>query len=519
MLAVLSAALMSSSAFAHRAVDPLPMQTRNSDAVPYHAPGKIKSGTWTALKAGFPGTSFPDTPNVLTDGTVMMHDGCTSDWYRLTPDSKGSYINGTWKKTASMPSNYKPLYFASEVLNDGRFIVNGGEYNSCQGVWTTLGALYDPVGDKWTAVNPPSGWSTIGDATSTMSPDGSYVLTNCCSSDYAIASISGTNVTWNIQTGSATGKGDENDEEGWTYLPNNTIMTVDANRDLNGQNDVEILSLSTNHWTQAGKTPVEITDPGSHEVGPAPLLPSGFVFQTGGTTNNAVYDPVKNKWKAAAQFKSSDGKTVASADGPSVVLPSGHALFQVSPITGCQQPPFCAPSHFFEVEATSLKKVSMKQVDEPATAKNQASYQGRLLMLPSGEAFWTSDVVDIQIYTPKGKAKAAWKPTITSVPGTITRGSTNNSVQGTQFNGFSQGGYYGDDVQVNTNFPLVRITNAGSGKVCYARTHDFSGRGISQAGDPGSAQFDVPNSCDTGASNLEVVVNGIASVPSAVTVN
>jgi hypothetical protein len=520
-IVLLTAALMSSSALAHRAVDPLPQRIRNdnTNAPPYVAPPKVKSGKWAALKAGFPGSSFPDTPNVLTDGTVMMHDGCTSDWYRLTPDSKGSYVNGTWKKTASMPSNYKPLYFASQVLNDGRFIVNGGEYNSCQNVHTTLGALYDPVKDKWTAVNPPTGWTTIGDATSIVSPDGTYVLTNCCSLQYALASISGTDVTWTIETASETGKADNNNEEGWTYLPNNTVMTVDANRDLNGQNDVEILSLSTNKWSTVGKTPVEITDPGSHEVGPAPLLPSGFVFQTGGTTNNAVYDPVGNKWKTGPQFKSNDGKTVAGADGPGVVLPNGHALFQVSPITGCNQPPFCGPSHFFEVQVNGLTKVTAKQVDEPKSAANQASYQGRLLMLPDGTAFWTSDVGDIQIYAPKGHAKAAWLPTITSVPATLTRGSSNNTVQGTQFNGFSQGGYYGDDVQVDTNFPLVRITNTGSGKVCYARTHDFSSRGISTPGAPGSTQFDVPNTCDTGSSNVQVVVNGIASAPSAVTVN
>jgi hypothetical protein len=512
MIAVLSAALMSTSALAQRPVDPLPHQARHIGAYlpPYQAPPKVKSGTWAPLKAGFPGTSFPDTALVLTDGTVLMHDGCTSDWYRLTPDSKGSYANGTWKKAASMPSNYKPLYFSSQVLNDGRVTAEGGEYNNCSGVWTTLGALYDPVQDKWTAVNPPSGWTTIGDAQSTVLSDGTYLQANCCTADAATASISGTTVTWNILSASKTGKADVHDEEGWTTLPGNTLLTVDANRDLNvGHNDVEIFSHTNDKWTGAGTTKDAVVDAGSHELGPAPLLPTGFVFQAGATVHNDVYDPLSNKWAAGPAF----GNNTDSADGPAVVLPNGHALFQVSPGV------FASPSHFYEVEVKGLKKVIVKQVDEPSSASGQSSYEGRLVMLPTGQAFWTSDVGDIQIYTPKGHAKAAWLPTITSVPATLTRGSANNAVQGTQFNGFSEGGYYGDDAQMATNFPLVRITNAGSGKVCYARTHDFSSRGVSQAGDPGSAQFDVPNSCDTGASNLEVVVNGIASVPSAVTVN
>jgi len=275
VLAVVTAGLLSTSALAHRQLRPLPGQAKHiGPYLPqYQAPPKVRSGTWTALKAGFPGSSFPDSANVLTDGTVMMHDGCTSDWYRLTPDKKGNYINGTWKKTASMSSDYKPLYFASQVLSDGRFIVNGGEYNSCNPVWTTLGALYDPVADKWTAVSPPSGWTRIGDATSTMFADGSYVLTSCCTSDYAIASISGNNVTWDIHTAAQTGKADNNNEEGWTTLPDNTILTVDANRDLNtGHNDVEILSQSTNKWSGAGTTVDSLVDPGSHEIGPAPLL-------------------------------------------------------------------------------------------------------------------------------------------------------------------------------------------------------------------------------------------------------
>src|SRR2546423_8417356 len=102
-------------------------------------------------------------------------------------------------------------------------------------------------------------------------------------------------------------------------------------------------------------------------------------------------------------------------------------------------------------------------------------------------------------------------PTIPNVPASLPRGSTNNTVKGTLFNGLSEAGYYGDDAQMATNFPLVRITNTGTGDVCYARTHDFSTRGISTPGEGSTTKFDVPNSCETGASTLEVVVNGIAS--------
>ena len=69
---------------------------------------------------------------LLTDGTVMVHSEQSNSqlWYKLTPDNTGSYVNGTWKQVASMPSGYAPLYFGSAVLPNGQLLVEGGEYNN-----------------------------------------------------------------------------------------------------------------------------------------------------------------------------------------------------------------------------------------------------------------------------------------------------------------------------------------------------------------------------------------------------
>ena len=106
------------------------------------AQARPRSGKWMPLQNPYPGT-FPDLPLLMTDGTV--HEGCTPNWSRLTPDKRGNYEKGTWSAVASMPVNYGPLYFASQVLADGRVIVNGGEYNFCNFADTNKGALYDPV--------------------------------------------------------------------------------------------------------------------------------------------------------------------------------------------------------------------------------------------------------------------------------------------------------------------------------------------------------------------------------------
>src|ERR1700675_1447625 len=101
----------------------------------------------------------PGNPLLLTDGTVMLQDAGCQDWWKLTPDQFGSYLNGTWTQLASTPTGYSPLYHSSAVLPDGRVIIEGGEYNFLKPVWTNLGAIYDPLSDTWTMVNPPAGWS------------------------------------------------------------------------------------------------------------------------------------------------------------------------------------------------------------------------------------------------------------------------------------------------------------------------------------------------------------------------
>ncbi len=81
---------------------------------------------------------------LLTDGRVLAQGGNSSDWWTLTPDINGSYVNGTWKQVASLPAGYSPLYMAEAVMIDGRVVIEGGEYNFFSFAFTNMGAGYDP---------------------------------------------------------------------------------------------------------------------------------------------------------------------------------------------------------------------------------------------------------------------------------------------------------------------------------------------------------------------------------------
>ena len=67
---------------------------------------------------------------LLTDGCVLAQDSGTRHWWKLTPDTAGAYVTGTWQRVSS--SRNAPLYFASAVLRDGRVLVAGGEENNGQ---------------------------------------------------------------------------------------------------------------------------------------------------------------------------------------------------------------------------------------------------------------------------------------------------------------------------------------------------------------------------------------------------
>jgi hypothetical protein len=463
-------------------------------------PGIASAQKWQPLK--HPGTySGVGAMLLLTDGTVLLHEEQSNaqNWYKLTPDNTGSYINGTIKLIATMPSGYAPLFFGSVVLPDGQMIIEGGEYNEGNSAWTTLGAIYNPDKDKWTSVNPPSGWSSIGDAQATLLNNGIYMQANCCDTEQAYfnpKTLGWTNIT-------NTGKTDRFDEEGWTLLPNGEVLTTDA---INAPH-YEIYNPKTKKWTTPGTTPVLLEDPNSQEIGPMVLRPDGTVFASGaapagGTGHTAIYNSKTGKWKAGPDFSSG----LACDDAPAALETNGNVVVMTSP------PVFNTGAVFFEWNGKKLAKVA-----GPPNASGDAAFYGHFLELPTGQLLFSDLSTDVEVFTPKGTYKKAWAPTITSVPSTVTHGQT-YVVKGTQFNGQSQGGAYGDDFQDATNYGLVRITNNATKHVFYAKTHNPSTMAVATGSKPVSTKFDVPTGIETGASTLEVVANGIPSAGIAVTV-
>jgi hypothetical protein len=456
---------------------------------------RARAGGWAQL-TGVPSfTNGPDTALLMTNGTVMVHDYCTSNWYVLTPSSTGSYANGSWTKAASMPSDYAPLYYASAVLPNGYMIVQGGEYNgiSCQGAETNLGAIYDPFSNTWTAVSPPSGWSEIGDGQSVVLSSGTYMLGNCCTNVQALFNENSSSWT---QIG--TGKQDTNSEEGWTLLPNGDVLVVNVFDPPYAQ----VYVPSANEWESAGQTLENLIT--GYEIGPQTLRPDGTVFVAGATGYTAIYNTASGKWSNGPTFPVVNGQQLDVADGPSSLLTNGWVLIPASPGL------YSTPTYYYLFNGKKFKSIAA-----PPNAVNDSTYNTRLVMLPTGQVLETDGSNDVEIYTSPKKEMASLKPKITSSPATVESGQT-YTVEGTGLNGTSQDNFYGDDAQMATNFPLVQITVGGT--VYYCRTHGFSFMGVQSPSQSVSASFDVPSGVKAGTGTLLVVADGIASKPVAVTV-
>ncbi len=504
-------------------------QQRSAPTKPQAAPPSF-GGSWTAVATAPDGLS---NPLLLTDGTVIAHVQFSGTWYKLTPNINGNYATGTWTQIASLPNGYGPTYFASAVLPDGRVIVQGGEYNeTCttngDGIWTSLGAIYDPVGNTWTNVNPPTGagWHNtdacgtesanggVGDAASIVLNNGTFLLSACCADPSVNALLNPFSLAY-----SGTGAPPEyQDEQGYTLLPNGSVMTID----IPDAPATHLYNAGTGTWSAGASTPTSLADPcGYGEIGPALTRPDGTVVAFGGNTGcnsppdpTAIYNSSNGTWASGPNIPAlcgGSGTTACTlADAPVAVLPNGNLLFAASTGGGWSGSGYPAVTQFFEfTSATSSPANTPIAVANPPNAVNNPSYVYNLLVLPNGQILLTDFSDTAEVYTPTGSASAAWQPTVGFVPSVVAPGHS-YVLKGTQLNGLSQGAAYGDDVQGATNYPLVKIVNNGTGHVFYARTYGFSTMSIA-SGQSGSAIFNVASATEMGASTLYVIANGIAS--------
>ncbi len=505
------------------------------------------AGKWTTFEApGSVGSFSADTMLLLTDGSVLIHQTEGENWLRLSPDDEGNYKSGHWSGLLKMANSRQ--FFSSGVLKDGRVYAVGGEVSSAGGD-TPLAEIFDPQTNKWSELAKPAQFEYIkGDASGCVLADGRVLMGDLQTGPPFTALWDPVTNVWTEAGTNFGAKADTKrsncNEETWTLLPDGSVLAVAT---LNAPK-AERYVPSVDEWVPAGETPsslalTEITDPEKNkvaifEIGPAILLPSGEVLAIGATGQNALYkQPGKptgeGKWTAAEAFPADTSKgrswpTLTVSDGPAVLLPNGNVLCVAGRLHETSETNAKgetvhdyfseqAQLYLFNSSSGSLKEFS----PQPFSASSAPeTWPCRFLLLPTGQVLLTIEQQEIFLYTPEAseiKPKASWRPTLENPPETLVPGHV-YTIKGTQLNGLSQAVSYGDDAQMATNFPIVRLTNS-KGKVEYLRTFNFSTQGVATESAPVSAEFEVPQGLEPGAWSMVVIANAIESEPVKVEVS
>lgn len=458
------------------------------------ASGTVRAGTWTAL-ANTPPEGI-QLMLLLSDGTVAAMDGdgggSGGDWYKLTPNSSGSYINGTWSTMASM--NHSRRYQSSQVLPSGKIFICGGEY----GTGTNSAEIYNPATDTWT-FTPAPGVTDFVDSPSMMLPDGRVIV-------YPVQHGSvtfGTKIynpvanTW--ANGPATLR--SQNEASWVKLPDDSILTVDKN---STQSERYIPAL--NQWINDSNCPVSLYGVGA-EIGAAVLLMDGRAWFIGGNGNTAFYTPSgstnKGTWTIGPDLPNSQG----CPDAPACVMPNGKVIFTCSPI-GSGTNVFLPPTSYYEYDPVA-NTFARQNAPTGGLTDNRPCYTTCMLMLPNGEVLYSDQGSQLYVYQTVGSALSVARPTITDVD---WHGNGNLLLRGLKFNGLNAGAAYGDDLQMDSNYPLTRFTSGGN--VSYGKTLNWSSTGVSTGGETvttdSTLSTTVKSSPNT-AFSLSVVANGVPS--------
>jgi hypothetical protein len=174
---------------------------------------------------------------------------------------------------------------------------------------------------------------------------------------------------------------------------------------------------------------------------------------------------------------------------------------------------FNGPINFLEYDYISN---TFTQVSSPSTqVTGAAPYYTKFLQLPNGTVLFNDGSPQLYCYTPDGTPVTNGVPVISSI---LQNADGSFHLTGFGLNGISAGAAYGDDAQMDSNFPIVRMTNNSTGNVYYGRTYNWTSTGVMTSNTLVSTEFVTPTNFPAGTYSLVAVANGNPSAPVPFTV-
>ena len=202
------------------------------------------------------------------------------------------------------------------------------------------------------------------------------------------------------------------------------------------------------------------------------------------------------------------GAYIASVDSASQVTINIPATATTSGDAISWGGTFSLPTELFEFDPVMNTIHQITAALPDANLPFEGSYPTRMLILPTGQLLFSDSSSQLWVYTSEDAPNPFLRPFITNVN---NLGGGKFRLSGLQLDGQSSGAAYGDDDQMDSNYPIIRMVDS-HGNVLYARTSNWSKIAV---GEDGIETVDFTPNPEVTPGNYWLIVSGagISSFP------
>jgi hypothetical protein len=532
------------------------LRNRWSEAASYPAqtgcPAPVPVTSSVSLTAGSAANDGIYSTHRILPGWTVAGAGIPSNATVLQVQSPTS-VTMSAKATASGPA---VVQFVGEptscfgddpsILVPGRKILVGNLLGPATYLYSISNNAFTPSGIKvYNDSSDEEGWAVL--------PSGqilNYDLFHSIATNagYAEKYTPSTGVWTSISPADGTARGTlpvlSSTQVGYELGP--LIRLLDGRALVIGANQhTALYTPSSNTWAPGPDMRADLTGPGGTipnalfgaDDAAAGILPNGHVFLTADAGPNPISLDAKTKaGSASVKLPTTAGLqptwSVAQADGKKTTIPPGAVIYSVDSPTSITLGTFnssgnlvtlnalrtqgniglvlggvfSSPTQLFDFDPNTG---TMTPIPGPpgSILPTEPAYPTRMLVLPTGQLLLSDSSNQLYVYTADGSAPASLRPVISQVH------YTDDGVfklTGRQLNGQSAGASYGDDDQMNENYPIVRLQDPATGNVYYCRTTNWSSVAVG-GNQPETVDFTLNSAVTPGSYELTVVGAGIAS--------